>query len=372
MQAITSRDPLPWRATARATSLGVLHALVDTVSMAILYREVALQRLPYDSLCQLVLVYNCVAFGLQPPLGCLCDLLGRPRLVAMAGILAGAGALVLSDVHAIAAAVTVGVGNALYHVGAGSVVLRMGGGRAALAGLFVGPGALGVWAGIWLGSHDGLSRGILAVALGLAAAYLVAMGEVEAADGPEAPPGEASAACRVMAGACVVALLGSVAIRATVGGALSGAWAAQGPALTLLLALVAVLGKGMGGLLADRVGWRLVAVGSLLVLAPLAARALVDPGFAVLCTWFAQLSMAITLAAVYRFMPRWPATAFGLPSLALLLGALPGQLETLGQALEPTRWLGPLVTLSAALLMLGLSGVRRGVVTGTGAGPLEH
>ena len=340
---------------ARATSLGVLHALVDTVSMVVLYHEVALQRLPYESLCQLVLVYNCVAFGLQPPLGLLCDLLGRPRLVAVFGILVSAVALALCDLHPLEAAVTVGVGNALYHVGAGSVVLRMGRGRAVLAGLFVGPGALGVWMGIWLGSHGGLEKGILALALGLAAGYLVAMGEVEPADDPPASPGAPSAVSCILAGACVLALLGSVGIRAVVGGAFSGAWSVQGPAMPLALALVAVLGKGMGGALADRLGWRLVGAGSLIVLAPLVSRALLDPGSALLCTWLAQLSMAITLAAVYGFMPRWPATAFGLPSFALLLGALPGQVEAVGQVLEPALMLGTLVTFSAVLLMLGLS-----------------
>ena len=66
-----------------------------------------------------------------------------------------------------------------------------------------------------------------------------------------------------------------------------------------------------------------------------------------------QFTMPVTLAAVYLALPRRPGLAFGLPCLALLLGALPGLTGYLDPvALEPLA--APLVLLSALMLCAGL------------------
>ncbi len=82
-------------------------------------------------------------------------------------------------------------------------------------------------------------------------------------------------------------------------------------------------GKLMGGMVADRLGWLRVSAGALLLSLPLIAFSggslfLVLPGVLLF-----QSTMAVTLVAVYALMPRWPATAFGLPCLALVVGAFP-------------------------------------------------
>jgi hypothetical protein len=66
-----------------------------------------------------------------------------------------------------------------------------------------------------------------------------------------------------------------------------------------------------------------------------------------------QFTMPVTLAAVYLAFPRRPGLAFGLPCLALLLGALPGLTGLLDPvAFKPLAT--PLVLLSALMLFVGL------------------
>lgn len=271
--------------TLTAWLFGLLHALVDTASLAVLYHEVAVARLPYERICGLIFVYNCIAFGAQPLLGLLTDRLGRPTWFAAAGTGIAALAVALSADHPQAAAVCVATGNALFHVGAGAVVLGESGGRAARPGIFVAPGAFGVWLGIQLGMRQCLPRGILMVCLG-AAAVLLARSATPA----------------------------SVA--------------------------------------ADRVGWRLLAVASLLALAPWTGRALASAGGGAVGMFLIQLAMPVTLTAVFAAMPRNPGTAFGLPSLALWLGALPAWMDVI--PVQAETWLWVLVPVSAVLVYLGL------------------
>ncbi len=78
-----------------------------------------------------------------------------------------------------------------------------------------------------------------------------------------------------------------------------------------------------------------------------------------------QFTMPVTLAAVYLALPRWPGLAFGLPCLALLLGALPG----LTGLLDPVAFkpfAAPLVIFSALLLFVGL---RKHLDTSKNMGP---
>jgi FSR family fosmidomycin resistance protein-like MFS transporter len=147
-------------------------------------------------------------------------------------------------------------------------------------------------------------------------------------------------------------LLGSVAIRSGVGGLLSGSWRTSAFA-AFSLAAAAMTGKCIGGLVSDRLGWRVSNTLALLVAAPLVAAGLqwfdaALPGMLVF-----QFTMPVTLAAVYLALPRWPGFAFGLPCLALLIGALP-ELAALIDPAVFNPFAAPLILLSALLLFAGL------------------
>ena len=99
-----------------------------------------------------LLLYNFCAFALQMPIGAAADRLDRNSCVAVggcAGVLAG---LLLGIAGFPAgAAVVAGVGNACFHVGGGIDVLNRSERRAAPLGIFVAPGALGIFLGTMLG-----------------------------------------------------------------------------------------------------------------------------------------------------------------------------------------------------------------------------
>ena len=109
------------------------------------------------------LLYNFCAFALQLPLGALLDRLGgrkTPLLFAEAGC-------VLTLVGAWVHPAVLGLGNALFHVGGGVDVIRDGGSCEKL-GIFVAPGAMGLFLG-------GLIAGRLPWLLLLAAALMTGL-----------------------------------------------------------------------------------------------------------------------------------------------------------------------------------------------------
>ena len=124
-----------------ALIFGALHALVDAASLAVLYAEVPRERLSWGEIGSLIVCYNCVAFGLQLPLGVGLDRLRAYKPAAVAGLALTGLAVAICPCHAYLGAIVVGLGNALFHVGAGAIVLRHSEGRATGPGIFVAPGA---------------------------------------------------------------------------------------------------------------------------------------------------------------------------------------------------------------------------------------
>jgi FSR family fosmidomycin resistance protein-like MFS transporter len=104
----------------------------------------------------------------------------------------------------------------------------------------------------------------------------------------------------------------------------------------VLLALAALIGKVLGGFVADRVGWRrwtLLALGG--------AAALLTAGqgslpLTLLGVGLLQSATPAALAATLRLMPRQPATAAGLGlGLAIAAGGLPLMLGAGGALASP-------------------------------------
>jgi FSR family fosmidomycin resistance protein-like MFS transporter len=120
----------------------------------------------------------------------------------------------------------------------------------------------------------------------------------------------------------LVLLLTSVAVRSLVGLSASRGYP-RDTWLLLGLPLAAALGKGVGGFLADRWGWVRTTVTALLVAVPLVAVQYPHPLPLLAGLLVFQTTMPVTLVAVARLLPGRPGTAFGLPCLALAVGALP-------------------------------------------------
>ena len=336
---------------AGAAWLGAAHLAVDAVCVASVLRAAP----PSDSLVSSALVfvlgYDVLAFAGQAPMGWLTDRLGLRRAAAMLGLLLTATALLAGRSSALAVVPIAGAGNALFHVGAGALVLSGSKGRAAPAGVFVAPGALGLGIGLLLG------RRFLTVplwpwlfALGAACVVVMLVATESASDESAAAVAGPSFRRREIAG--IAALLAvSVAVRSLVGTVGCDA-CPRGLFLAMTLPASAFAGKLAGGFLADRVGWIDLSVMALLASAPLLAFSGGDVWLALPGMMLFQLTMPVTLAAMMRLMPTRPAFGFGLLCVALVAGTLPAYLS--GGWRPQGRSLLFLVLGSAAVLYLAL------------------
>ena len=156
-------------------------------------------------------------------------------------------------------------------------------------------------------------------------------------------------------------LLGSIAIRSLVGmsasrGVPKSEWLLPG------IAIAAFAGKSIGGILADRFGWIVVTVGALILSAPWIAMGRQSMPSLLLGLLLFQMTMPVTLVAVARVMPRYPATAFGLTCLALLLGALPTMFPW-GLVICAPIMLPVWIAVSAGFLYAGLRPIAVGQVS---------
>ena len=152
-------------------------------------------------------------------------------------------------------------------------------------------------------------------------------------------------------------LLVSVAVRSFVG---FGACfqCPGGLAVAIGLPVAAFLGKLLGGIVADRLGWLRASAGALLLSLPLIAFSEGSLVLALPGVLLFQSTMAVTLVAVYGLMPRWPATAFGLPCLALVAGSFPTFFPA-GKQLFGRWTFVLLIAFSAAVLALALRRLAR-------------
>ena len=273
-----------------------------------------LSAAPEFTLC--LLLYNFCAFALQMPLGLWADSLDRNGMLAAAGCGLTAAAFLLPV--SLVAAVVAGVGNALFHLGGGIDVLNASGEKAAALGIFVSPGAVGLYVGTLWGGEAAVSAllppaGLLALGGGILLLCRRTFGSLRSGNAPvEAEPAGGS-------WLPLVPLFLVVILRSWMGLGQSFPWkAAWGLPLVLALAL----GKAAGGFLMDAVGprraagWSLGLAAALYLLsgAPL-------PG--ILAVFLFNMTMPMTLWAAAQLLPGAKGFGFGLLTFALFVGYLP-------------------------------------------------
>ena len=289
------------------------HFWVDLSCALLAFRS--LSASPDFALC--LLLYNFCAFALQMPLGLLADRLDRNGAVAAAGC--ALVALAYAVPLPLAAAVTAGVGNALFHLGGGIDTLNTGLDRSAALGIFVSPGAVGLFLGTLWGRGDAVSLwagpvGLLVLAGAILWLCRRTFGSLRSGNAPLDPtPREGWGP--------LVPLFLVVVLRSYMGANQAFAWKSQGQwALVLTLALA--LGKAGGGLLSDRLGPRRAAGWSLgLAVALYLLSGAPLPGL--LAVFLFNMTMPMTLWAAAQLLPGAKGFGFGLLTFALFVGYLP-------------------------------------------------
>lgn len=344
---------VPYDARLTLVQYGLAHALVDATTAGLV---LSTRGVSDTALFAVILLYNTLAFAPQFAFGALVDRFRDPRPAAAGGCALAALAVPAATLDPFFGAAIAGVGNALFHVGGGSVVLRIAPGKAAGPGIFVAPGGLGLFAGIMMGKTGAYPGTIMVLLMGLccAAALLV-----------QGPPAKEAPARREtdpdLFEAALILILLVVTVRALAAMTAVFPWK-SGAVMGGALALSMTLGKGLGGVISDRYGWRRVAVTSLVLSAPLMTFLGDSAALGLIGAFLFQVTMAVTLTSVAVMFPARPAFAFGLPCLALWVGALPA-FTPYKAALGNDALLCAVILVSALLLYGGL-----GLLTRMGIG----
>lgn len=312
-----------------------------------------------------ILLYDIVAFTLQLPIGIALDQLDKNSYAALLSYaLVGAGVILSLVPIALLewpAILLLAIGNALFHSAGGLSVLNISQKHAGPSGIFIATGAIGVFLGTQSAQMGRLQIAFsLLVLLFLCVLITLVVQKVNkkywnvynvSFDIPRLSSNTLLA----------IALLSLVvALRSYVGMVMAFPWKSE--VLLLGFSIFAVFaGKALGGVVADRIGFRTTAIFSLIAAATLFAPSWEVPVVGLLGVFFFNFTMSITLASLANILPNAKGTAFGLASFSLAVGALPA---LAGFRIEHPAMLSAMSLVSALALGVGLTLVKDTVVTG--------
>ena len=299
------------------------HAAVDFACFYILFARMA-QSQSDRTAAAAFLVYSLIAFGLQPLFGFVIDYF-RSFPAASVGCLLVLVGVCLPQSAAFVGLVFAALGNAWFHVGAGSDTLLASHGRMWDVGMFVASGALGIAFGTLAGQAQcSPVAPILLVAIPLLLEWWLPTQYGGLLERYWIYSGKASVPVAFLL------LLLAIAMRGFVGAATPSPWKVD--SLDLLLAAVAAfVGKAVGGMLADLFGARRIGVGALLLSLPLLCFGQQSAVLSLIGIALFNIPMSIALCALADLLPLNTGLAFGLSTLALLVGMLPVLLLPLGE-----------------------------------------
>ena len=312
-----------------------------------------------------ILLYDIVAFTLQLPIGIALDQLDKNSYAALLSYaLVGAG-VVLSLVPIALlewpAILLLAIGNALFHSAGGLSVLNISQKHAGPSGIFIATGAIGVFLGTQSAQMERLQIAFsLLVLLFLCALITLVVQKVNKKywNVHNVSFDISKFSFNTLLAIALLSLV--VALRSYAGMAMAFPWKSE--MLLLVLSVLGVFaGKALGGMVADRIGFRTTAIFSLIVAATLFVPSWEIPVMGLLGVFFFNFTMSITLASLANILPNAKGTAFGLASFSLAVGALPA---LAGFRIEHPAMLSGISLVSALALGVGLTLVKDSVATG--------
>ncbi len=283
-----------------------------------------------------LVVYNFCAFALQMPLGIIVENHFSSYKTASLGIGLVVVAWFFSN-YTFVALIIAGVGNALFHLGGGLSVMNKSG-KASPLGIFIAPGALG----LYLGAFLPLSWWIPIILILCTLSIVLWLNKDSKST---ITPNIIKFDGKYLA---VVSLFMVVVLRGFLGVISTFEWK---PQLSLAFVAAVVLGKAIGGILSDRFGAGKVGFASLIVSA-VCFLFPQNPITGLVGVFAFQATMPITLWAITKIVSK--GFGFGLLTFALFLGSIP---TFLGVSLTL-----PLPLLSIISLMLLYIGLKKGVL----------
>lgn len=312
-----------------------------------------------------ILLYDIVAFTLQLPVGIALDQLDKNSYAALLSYaLVGAGVILSLVPIALLewpAILLLAIGNALFHSAGGLSVLNISQKHAGPSGIFIATGAIGVFLGTQSAQMGRLQIAFsLLVLMFLCALITLVVQKVNKKywNVHNVSFDISELSFNTLLAIALLSLV--VALRSYAGMVMAFPWKSE--MLLLVLSILGVFaGKALGGMVADRIGFRTTAIFSLIVAATLFAPSWEMPPMGLLAVFFFNFTMSITLASLANILPNAKGTAFGLASFSLAVGALPA---LAGFRIEHPAMLSGISLVSALALGVGLTLVKDSVATG--------
>lgn len=328
--------------------LSLTHAAVDLACASLVFGFLFNEN---AWLC--MVLYNAFAFLMQLPMGILADKLDRNLLFAAVGCLLIAVAFMLSSLPWLAA-VAAGIGNGAFHIGGGIEVLNGSESKAGALGIFVSPGAIGLYVGTFFADFFAEHAYVIPISMILFSSLQLLCSRIY----KNSRPKNAEFSVSLPEGGLLplVSLFLVVVLRAFMGTtnafSVKNTFSVLNPFTAgLVPVLCLATGKAAGGFVSDKIGAKLTGSISLL----LCAAGLFFPAsqYITLAALFLfNMTMPITLYASARLLKNAKGAAFGLLTAALFLGCIPA---FLGIWLKPLAYVnGLLAMVSLVLLLIGL------------------
>lgn len=314
-----------------------------------------------DNLLFYLLLYNFCAFALQMPIGLLADKWNKNAICAMVGGLLIIFSYIIKP-YEILAVIIAGVGNAMFHIGGGIDVLNESTDKPTLLGLFVSPGAIGIYLGTLLGGGNKVQEWLPIILLIL---IILAIGVATYADrhsfhsnnSPVFFPDTVTANLLLAMGCFFIV----VCFRSYIGMVVQFPWKSI-KILGILSVICVVFGKAAGGYIADKIGitkasYLSLGVGAICFL-------LFDiPFLGLLGLLLFNMTMPITLWSLAKLLPGCKGFSFGILTFGLFIGFIPVYLDM--PFIISNRFGYGLATLASLfLLIVGLKKGRIGIENG--------
>ena len=305
----------------KGTKTGVLYFIVHfLVEITSFYILTCCFKSPF--IWGLSLLYDFIAFVPQGFFGWLRDK-GIRINFAFCGTVLTTLALVLLylNVNAFVTVIAVSLGNCLVHIHGAELTLRSSAGKITPSAVFVSGGSFGVVTGKLLSSHGVAVPWILGLNLLTFIPILIA--ERCKTDNEEENLDQYHFSNEKRSAVTVIALATFVvAVRAYMGYGIPTSWN-KTELQTIALYCCMGVGKGLGGILTDKIGIRLTALISTVGALPFMVFGADVMEVSLIGIASFSMTMAVTLALIVSRLPRHPGVAFGFTTLGLFMGTLP-------------------------------------------------
>jgi MFS transporter, FSR family, fosmidomycin resistance protein len=297
---------------------GGIHLVIDGICAGVIFSILRNQIDGTIDFISFVVLYNILAFGLQSVFGLITDYFKSPRVVTLLGCILTSFSAITFISFPVIAIIFAGLGNALFHAGGGSISLNLTPNKASAPGIYVAPGALGILFGTLLG------KGGQFIAWPFVLILIILCFLMFVIKKPEMNYNKEDGLSNKVNyfGLILLLIFISIAVRSLVGMLVVFPWKAD-INLLIVLTIGVVLGKALGGVIADKFGWIGIAVGALILSIPFLIFGASISLVGIIGMFLFNITMPVTLVAISNLLPGRPGFAFGLTCLALVFGALP-------------------------------------------------